>query len=250
MLAAALGGGFASAGERGLVGRRRQGNEGREVVDVLGRRRRRRRLRRSSAGSRSSRAAGRRAGFATSARSGSATRRRRARYLLLLTAALPELRSRARAAGLSRPAAAPGPRRRRRRPRRPRLTVFFRLFLAIPHFVWLALWTIAAFFAVDRELFVGARDRAARRMRCTASSPPTSATATHVVAFVTSSRTRSRASRAARATRSTSCSTRPSIRTAGSRLFRFFLAIPAFIVASALSVVLSSSRSSAGATRS
>jgi Domain of unknown function (DUF4389) len=31
---------------------------------------------------------------------------------------------------------------------RPRLTVLFRLFLAIPHFIWLALWSIAAFFAV------------------------------------------------------------------------------------------------------
>jgi hypothetical protein len=31
--------------------------------------------------------------------------------------------------------------------RRNRLTVFFRLFLAIPHFIWLALWGIAAFFA-------------------------------------------------------------------------------------------------------
>jgi Domain of unknown function (DUF4389) len=31
---------------------------------------------------------------------------------------------------------------------RPRLTVLFRLFLAIPHFVWLLLWSIAVFFAV------------------------------------------------------------------------------------------------------
>jgi hypothetical protein len=31
--------------------------------------------------------------------------------------------------------------------RRSRLTVFFRLLLAIPHFIWLALWAIAAFFA-------------------------------------------------------------------------------------------------------
>ncbi len=32
-------------------------------------------------------------------------------------------------------------------PRRSRLTVFFRLLLALPHLIWLALWTIAAFFA-------------------------------------------------------------------------------------------------------
>jgi uncharacterized membrane protein YgcG len=31
--------------------------------------------------------------------------------------------------------------------RRSRLTVFFRLFLSLPHLVWLVLWTIAAFFA-------------------------------------------------------------------------------------------------------
>jgi uncharacterized protein DUF4389 len=31
--------------------------------------------------------------------------------------------------------------------RRSRLTVLFRLLLAIPHFIWVALWTIAAFFA-------------------------------------------------------------------------------------------------------
>jgi len=32
--------------------------------------------------------------------------------------------------------------------RRSRLTVFFRLLLALPHFVWLALWSVAAFLAV------------------------------------------------------------------------------------------------------
>jgi hypothetical protein len=32
--------------------------------------------------------------------------------------------------------------------RRSRLTVFFRLLLAIPHFFWLTLWSIAAFFVV------------------------------------------------------------------------------------------------------
>ena len=38
--------------------------------------------------------------------------------------------------------------------RRSRLTVFFRLLLAIPHFVWLALWGIAAFFAAIANGFV------------------------------------------------------------------------------------------------
>ena len=38
--------------------------------------------------------------------------------------------------------------------RRSRVTVFFRLPLAIPHFVWLALWAIAAVFAVIAQWFV------------------------------------------------------------------------------------------------
>jgi Domain of unknown function (DUF4389) len=37
--------------------------------------------------------------------------------------------------------------------RRSRLTVFFRLLLALPHFVWLLLWTIAAFLAVIATWF-------------------------------------------------------------------------------------------------
>ena len=37
--------------------------------------------------------------------------------------------------------------------RRSRLTVFFRLLLAIPHFVWLALWGIVVFFAVVGQWF-------------------------------------------------------------------------------------------------
>jgi Domain of unknown function (DUF4389) len=36
---------------------------------------------------------------------------------------------------------------------RPRLTVVFRLLLAIPHFVWLILWFVAAFFAVIAAWF-------------------------------------------------------------------------------------------------
>jgi hypothetical protein len=38
--------------------------------------------------------------------------------------------------------------------RRSRLTVFFRLLLAIPHFIWLALWTVAAFLAAIANWFV------------------------------------------------------------------------------------------------
>ena len=38
---------------------------------------------------------------------------------------------------------------------RNRLTVFFRLLLAIPHFVWLLLWGIAVWFAVLAAWLVG-----------------------------------------------------------------------------------------------
>jgi hypothetical protein len=38
--------------------------------------------------------------------------------------------------------------------RRSRLTTFFRLLLAVPHFVWLALWGVAALFAVIANWFV------------------------------------------------------------------------------------------------
>ena len=51
--------------------------------------------------------------------------------------------------------AASDPPRRHGRPQRNRLTVFFRLFLALPHFIWLALWGIAVFFAVIAAWFVG-----------------------------------------------------------------------------------------------
>ena len=38
--------------------------------------------------------------------------------------------------------------------RRSRLTTFFRLFLALPHFVWLVLWSVVAFFAAIAQWFV------------------------------------------------------------------------------------------------
>jgi Domain of unknown function (DUF4389) len=38
--------------------------------------------------------------------------------------------------------------------RRSRLTVFFRLLLALPHLVWLSLWSIAVFFAAIAQWFV------------------------------------------------------------------------------------------------
>ncbi|MDH4341198.1 MAG: DUF4389 domain-containing protein [Thermoleophilia bacterium] len=38
---------------------------------------------------------------------------------------------------------------------RPRLTILFRVFLVIPHIVWLTLWSVAAFFAAVAAWFVG-----------------------------------------------------------------------------------------------
>ena len=59
--------------------------------------------------------------------------------------------------------------------RRSRLTVFFRLLLAIPHLIWLALWGIAVLFAVIAAWFVGIFTGGSRT-GCTASSPRTCAT--------------------------------------------------------------------------
>ncbi len=39
--------------------------------------------------------------------------------------------------------------------RRNRLTVFFRLFLAIPHFIWVTLWAFVAYLLVIVAWFVG-----------------------------------------------------------------------------------------------
>ena len=60
--------------------------------------------------------------------------------------------------------------------RRSRLTTFFRLFLAVPHIVWLLLWGIVAVFAVLAPVVRHPRYGAGPRRRCSASSPRTSAT--------------------------------------------------------------------------
>ena len=123
--------------------------------------------------------------------------------------------------------------------RRSRLTVFFRLLLAIPHFVWLALWTIAAFLAAIANGFVALDPRPLggraapipRRLR------PLRRTRDRLRRRW--SRTRSRASPAARATRSTSRSTRRERQNRWITLFRVFLVDPgAVLIASALSVAL------------
>ena len=58
--------------------------------------------------------------------------------------------------------------------RRSRLTVFFRLLLALPHLVWLTLWGIAALLAAIVNWFA-TLVAAPRPSRSIASSPPTCA---------------------------------------------------------------------------
>ena len=118
--------------------------------------------------------------------------------------------------------------------RRSRLTVLFRLLLALPHLVWLALWTLAAILGCDCERGRRARRAAARPTRCIASSARTSVTRRTSAPSSSSSRTRSPASRASRATRSTSRSARPEQQNRWVTLFRLFLVLPALVVAGAL----------------
>ena len=66
---------------------------------------------------------------------------------------------------------------------RSRLTVFFRVPLAVPHLVWLVLWGIVAVLRRDRELVHHAHPRAGPRSRCTASSRAYVRYPTHVYAF-------------------------------------------------------------------
>ena len=97
---------------------------------------------------------------------------------------------------------------------RSRLTVFFRLLLALPHFVWLALWGIVAFIVGILNwivtLVIGRSPP-----RSIASSPRTCATRPTSSRSYSSSRIRSRGSRGRTgAIRSTSRSTRPHASTA------------------------------------
>ena len=59
---------------------------------------------------------------------------------------------------------------------RSRVTVFFRLLLAIPHLVVVALWGIAAFAVADHPLARARSSRGRRRESLQRSSSPTSAT--------------------------------------------------------------------------
>jgi hypothetical protein len=117
---------------------------------------------------------------------------------------------------------------------RPRLTVLFRLFLAIPHFVWLALWAIAAFFAAVAAWFAAlATGRVPGGLQRFLASYVRYGT--HVFAFVYLIGRRFPGFTGRAGTYGIDLELEPAARQSRWRiLFRIFLSIPAFIVASAL----------------
>jgi hypothetical protein len=117
---------------------------------------------------------------------------------------------------------------------RPRLTVLFRIFLAIPHFVWLALWAIAAFFAAVAAWFAAlVTGRVPRGLQRFLASYVRYAT--HVFAFVYLVGRRFPGFTGHPGTYGIDLELDPATTQSRWRiLFRFFLSIPAFIIASAL----------------
>jgi hypothetical protein len=121
--------------------------------------------------------------------------------------------------------------------RRSRLTVFFRLLLAIPHFVWLALWTIAAFLAAIANGVVAlVRGRSADVLhRFLAAYVRYYA---HVTAFVTLVANPFPGFAGSPGYPVDIVLDPPEHQNRWITLFRVFLAIPAIFIAGALSVVL------------
>ena len=111
---------------------------------------------------------------------------------------------------------------------RNRLTVFFRLFLAIPHLIWFVLWSIAVVLVAILNWFATLDRRAAAATGSTASCARTSATRAPQRVPLRSWATPIRASSARRAsTRSTSQLPGPVPQSRWKTLIRLFLAIPA-----------------------
>ncbi len=121
--------------------------------------------------------------------------------------------------------------------RRSRLTVFFRLLLAIPHFVWLALWSIAAFLAAIANWFVVlVRGRSAAPLhRFLAAYVHYDA---HVTAFVCLVANPFPGFAGTPGYPVDIAVAPPERQNRWLTLFRLFLAIPAFVISSALTVVL------------
>ena len=117
---------------------------------------------------------------------------------------------------------------------RPRLTVLFRLFLAIPHFVWILLWSIAVFFvgfvAWILALVLGRVPDPLHRFLAAYIRY-----ATHLLAFVGLVGRRFPGFTGRAGSYGIDIEIDPPTRqNRWKTLFRFFLAIPAFILASAL----------------
>ncbi len=121
--------------------------------------------------------------------------------------------------------------------RRSRLTVFFRLLLAFPHFVWLALWTIAAFLAAIANFFVALiRGRSADPLhRFLAAYVRYYA---HVAAFVTLVANPFPGFAGSPGFPVDIALDPPERQNRWVTLFRLFLAIPASIISGALGIVL------------
>lgn len=121
--------------------------------------------------------------------------------------------------------------------RRSRLTVFFRLLLAIPHFVWLTLWWFLALFASIANWFVALlRGRSAHPLhRFLAAYVRYDA---HVTAFVTLVANPFPGFAGTPGYPVDIVIDPPQRQSRWTVLFRLFLAIPAFMLSSALSVVL------------
>jgi len=121
--------------------------------------------------------------------------------------------------------------------RRSRLTAFFRLLLAIPHFVWLALWSVAAFLAAIANFFVALiRGRSADPLhRFLAAYVRYYA---HLTAFVTLVANPFPGFAGSPGFPVDIAVDPPERQNRWITLFRGFLAIPAFFITGALSVVL------------
>jgi Domain of unknown function (DUF4389) len=121
---------------------------------------------------------------------------------------------------------------------RPRLTVFFRLLLAIPHFIWITLWSVAAFFAVIAAWFVAlATGRVPTALHRFLSAYIRYAT--HVIAYLYLVGRRFPGFTGRAGSYGIDLEIEPPGRQSRWKtLFRLFLALPAFLLASALGTVL------------
>ena len=121
--------------------------------------------------------------------------------------------------------------------RRSRLTVFFRLLLTFPHFVWLALWTIAAVLAAIANFFVAlVRGRSADALHRFLTAYVRYYA--HVVAFVTLVANPFPGFAGSPGYPVDIALDPPERQNRWVTLFRLFLAIPASLISGALSFVL------------